>query len=98
MRLQEKQKEVLVEERFPGDALGWSALVPPHRFTLNAVASIPSELVRLPRAALLEHLATHPAIGYRVSINLAAVIAQRLQVFQAMWLREMQRVVEFRHS
>jgi hypothetical protein len=31
-------------------------------------------------------------------MNLASVIGQRLQVFQAMWLREMQRVVELRSS
>jgi CRP-like cAMP-binding protein len=86
-----------MEEKFPGETLGWSALVPPHRFTLNARASIPSELLRLPREALLEHLAAHPDIGYRLTLNVAAVIGHRLQVFQAMWLREMQRVVELRH-
>jgi hypothetical protein len=31
-----------------------------------------------------------------VSLNLAGVIGQRLQLFQAMWLREIQRVVEVR--
>jgi hypothetical protein len=30
--------------------------------------------------------------------NVASVVGQRLQVFQAMWLREMQRVVELRAS
>jgi hypothetical protein len=30
--------------------------------------------------------------------NLASVVGQRLQVFQAMWLREMQRFVETRSS
>jgi hypothetical protein len=33
-------------------------------------------------------------VGYAVSLNLAAVIGERLQLFQAMWLREMQRTVE----
>jgi hypothetical protein len=45
---------------------------------------------------LLDHLAAHPDIGYRVALNVAAVIGRRLQVLQAMWLREMQRVVELR--
>jgi hypothetical protein len=29
-----------------------------------------------------------------VARNVSAVVGQRLQVFQTMWLREMQRVVE----
>ena len=40
--------------------------------------------------ALLPHL--------NVMRNLASVVGQRLQVFQAMWLREMQRFVETRSS
>ena len=28
----------------------------------------------------------------------SAIVGQRLQVFQAMWLREMQRVVEYRSA
>ena len=37
-------------------------------------------------------------MGYTVTRNLAAVIGHRLEVFQTMWLREMQRVVELRYS
>jgi hypothetical protein len=37
-------------------------------------------------------------VGYAVTRNLAAVIGQRLQVFQAMWLREMQRVIDTRSA
>jgi hypothetical protein len=29
-------------------------------------------------------------------LNLASVVGQRLQVFQAMWLREMERMIELR--
>jgi len=53
-------------------------------------------VLALARAALLEHFAAHPAVGYAVSLNLAAIIGQRLQVFQAMWLREIRRVIELR--
>jgi CRP-like cAMP-binding protein len=98
MRLRGGEENVLVEERIPGETLGWSALVPPNRFTANASASVPSDLLALPQAALLDHLASRPELGFRVSLNVAAVIGHRLQVFQAMWLREMQRVVELRHA
>jgi CRP-like cAMP-binding protein len=88
-----RARDVLVEERGPGQTVGWSALIPPHRFTLHAVASLDSDVLDLPREALEAHLGTHPAAGYRVARNVAAIVGQRLQVVQAMWLREMQRRV-----
>jgi CRP-like cAMP-binding protein len=98
MRVGRQEEEILIEERLPGQVLGWSALVPPHRFTLSATAQLDSELLALPRAALLEHFSRRPAVGYVVARNVAAVTGQRLQVFQAMWLREMQRMVQLRHA
>ena len=94
MKVRGAEQDVLIEERAPGQAFGWSALVPPHRFTLKASTSMESEVLALPRAALLEHFAQRPEVGYAVTRNVAAVVGQRLQVLQAMWLREMQRVVE----
>jgi toluene monooxygenase system ferredoxin subunit len=98
MRIRDSEEEVLVEERLSGQTVGWSALVAPHRFTLRATARTTTTLVAFPRAALLDHLAARPAVGYLVARNLAAVIGQRLQLFQTMWLREVQRVVELRCS
>lgn len=86
-------EDILIEDRSTGQAVGWSALIPPHRFTLKATAPLDSSVVAFPRAALLDHFAAHPAVGYEVMRNVAAVTGQRLQVFQAMWLREMQRTV-----
>jgi SulP family sulfate permease len=87
------KQDVFIEERAPGQTLGWSALIPPFRFTLKATAPLETELLALPRASLLEYFADRPHVAYVISLNLAAVIGQRLQVFQAMWLREMQRLV-----
>jgi len=94
MEVRGKEQDVLIEERGAAQTLGWSALVPPHRFTLKATALVDSEVVALPRIALSEHLSAHPAVGYLVARNVSAVVGQRLSVFQTMWLREMQRVVE----
>ncbi len=96
MQLAGREQDVLVEERLPGQMLGWSALIPPHRFTLNATAPLATELIALPRQKLLDHFAEHPQVGYTVLTNLAGIIGHRLQVLQAMWLREMQRVIELR--
>ncbi|TAK17381.1 MAG: cyclic nucleotide-binding domain-containing protein, partial [Acidobacteria bacterium] len=89
-----REEHVLIEERQTGQALGWSALIPPHRFTLTASAPFGAEVLQIPREALAHHLKLRPEIGYLVMRNVAEIIGQRLQVFQAMWLREMQRVVE----
>jgi CRP-like cAMP-binding protein len=86
-----RTRDMLVEERGPGQTVGWSALIPPHRFTLHASASLDTGVLTLSRAALEAHLEAHAAIGYRVARNVAAVVGQRLEVVQAMWLREMQR-------
>lgn len=98
MQLRGRQQDVLIEERGAGEALGWSALVPPHRFTLKATAQVESEVVALPRSALSGYLEAHPHTGYIVARNVSAVVGQRLSVFQTMWLREMQRVVELREA
>ena len=87
------EQDVFIEERLPGQTLGWSALIPPFKFTLKATAPLETEVLALPRAPLLEYFAERPHVAYPVALNLAAVIGQRLQVFQAMWLREMQRLV-----
>ncbi len=96
MQVLGRTEDVLVEERLAGEAIGWSALIPPHRFTLKASAPLETEVLAFARAALLEHFATRPAIGYAVTRNVAAVMGHRLQVLQAMWLRQMQHMVELR--
>jgi CRP-like cAMP-binding protein len=89
-----QEQDILVEERVAGQTLGWSALIPPHRFTLKATAQIDTELLAFRRDALLEHFAANPRVGYAVVGNVASTVGQRLQVFQAMWLREMKRALE----
>jgi CRP-like cAMP-binding protein len=96
LKLQGREEDILIEERLPGQTVGWSALIPPHRFTLKATAQLETDVLVFSRAALQEYFAAHPKVGYLMTHNLASVVGQRLQVFQAMWLREMQRVVELR--
>jgi len=96
MHVMGRDQEVMVEERTPGQTVGWSALIPPYRFTLTATAQLDTELIAISRQALSDYLAGSPECGYKVTMNLATVIGSRLQLFQTMWLREMQRNVELR--
>jgi CRP-like cAMP-binding protein len=89
-----RTEDVLVEERSPGQTLGWSALIPPHRFTLDARAPVEAVVLALPRELLMDYFAAHPDVGLAIVRNLAAVMGHRLQLFQTMWARAMQRVVE----
>lgn len=94
MQVRGHQENILVEERAPGETVGWSALIPPYRFTLRATAPLDAEVISISRERLHEFLSANPDVGYTVVLNLAAVVGQRLQLFQTMWLREMQRAIE----
>lgn len=94
MKVLGREENILIEQRHPGQALGWSALIPPNKFTLTATAPFDAEVLALDRQMLLDYFREEPEAGYIVARNVAEIVGQRLQVFQAMWLREMQRVVE----
>ncbi len=96
MQVRGFEQDVLVEEREPGQTVGWSALIPPYRFTLTATAPLETEVIAFSREALQHHFMACPEIGCAVFLNLAAVVGQRLHLFQTMWLREMERMVELR--
>jgi CRP-like cAMP-binding protein len=92
------QQDVTVDEKGPGDVLGWSALVPPHRATLAARAIIDSELFLFPATVMARALREEPAAGLQVMGNLASVVGRRMHLVQAMWLRELQRTVAARYA
>jgi CRP/FNR family transcriptional regulator, cyclic AMP receptor protein len=96
MLVRDRQEDILIEEKSPGETVGWSALVPPYRFTLSASAPLETEVIALSREALCGFCDASPAVGYKIGMNLAILVGQRLQLVQAMWLREMQRTVELR--
>ncbi len=97
MQVRGREEDVFVEERAPGQTVGWSALIPPYRFTLTATAALlEAEVIALPREGLGGYFAANPSAAYKIALNLAVVIGHRLQLFQTMWVREMQRTVEVR--
>jgi len=86
-------RDIPVESKTPGSALGWSALVKPHRFTLSAWAAEASELATFRRDDLLQLFEAEPRIGYVVMRHVAEVVGRRLLQVQALWARELQRAV-----
>jgi CRP-like cAMP-binding protein len=94
LQIRGREEEVLIEEKGPGQTVGWSALIPPYRFTLSATTAADTEVVALTPEALHAFFETSPAEGARLCLNLALIVGHRLQTLQAMWLREIQRTVE----
>jgi CRP-like cAMP-binding protein len=90
--------DTLVGERASGHMVGWSGLIPPHRFTVKAAAAEDTLVRSLPRSSLGPFLDANPDTAKRVYLNLAQIVGQRLQVFQALWIREMQHVVKTKTS
>lgn len=86
-------RDVPVESKTPGSALGWSSLVKPHRFTLSARAAETSELAAFLRQDLLRVFEAEPHIGYVVMRHIAEVVGRRLLQVEALWARELQRAL-----
>lgn len=86
-------RDIQVESKAPGSALGWSALVKPYRFTLSARAADASDLAAFPRQDLLRVFEAAPHVGFVVMRHVAEVVGRRLLQMQALWARELQRAV-----
>ncbi|MCI4358032.1 MAG: cyclic nucleotide-binding domain-containing protein [Thermoplasmata archaeon] len=63
----------------PGEVLGWSWLLAPHRWTLDARALEPTLVLGLAASHLRSVLRDRPADGYHFLLRLLPVIAHRLE-------------------
>jgi CRP-like cAMP-binding protein/rubredoxin len=63
----------------PGEAFGWSALVPPYRLTATDVAMTRTRVLAIEREALLALMRADPALGLTIMQNVASIIASRLR-------------------
>ncbi|MHC4219318.1 MAG: Crp/Fnr family transcriptional regulator [Planctomycetota bacterium] len=92
-----ESRSIPFETKTRGDVIGWSALVPPYRFTLSARVSGEASVMVFPRAELTARLEADPGLGFQVLKNLASIIGQRLHLTQEMWSREIQRSLHERY-
>lgn len=68
-----------VQELEDGDAFGWSVLVPPYRWRLDARAARRTRLLVLDGPALRERCEKDPSLGYLLLQRFATLLEQRLQ-------------------
>jgi CRP/FNR family transcriptional regulator, cyclic AMP receptor protein len=63
----------------PGELVGWSWLIPPHRWSSDVVAVAEVHAVLIDAACLRGKCEADPALGYRLMQRFAHITAERLQ-------------------
>ncbi|MDH3290996.1 MAG: cyclic nucleotide-binding domain-containing protein [Gemmatimonadota bacterium] len=71
-------------------ACGWSAMIPPHKYTLTAHAVEDSELLRIKQSDLQGCCDTDPRMGYVVMGNIARTIGARYELARRILVGEIQ--------
>ncbi len=61
----------------PGKILGWSFLVPPHRYTASGITVIPSRLLTIKSPDFYYIIHKEPQMGVKVMENLTKIVAGR---------------------
>ena len=69
---------IVLETLVPGDVVGWSWLVPPHRGAFTARAKGEVEALAFDGACLLGKMEAHPALGFEMLRRFVPVMAHRL--------------------
>ena len=65
-----------------GEVVGWSWLVPPQRWTLDAIAVKPTRAIVVPASSLWARFGQAPAEGYEFLLRLVPVLAGRIQAME----------------
>jgi CRP-like cAMP-binding protein len=68
-----------VDTLVDGDILGWSALIEPYKYTAIGTAKRDTKLVAINAPKLRNLCDKDPQLGYRLSIQIAKLLAHRLE-------------------
>ncbi|NLI00070.1 MAG: cyclic nucleotide-binding domain-containing protein [Chthonomonadales bacterium] len=82
---------VAVQSLAGGDVFGWSVLVPPHRWRLDARATTDSRLITLDGPSLRAKCETNPELGYELLKRFAMLLDQRLYAVRRQLLERQAR-------
>ena len=72
----------------PGTVLGWSWLIPPHRWSFQARAKTPAEVIEFDGVAVLAQCEANPIFGYQLLKRFSALMSERLQHARQRMLEE----------
>ncbi len=77
-------------------ACGWSAMIPPHRYTLTAHAVEDSELLRIKQSDLQECCDADVRLGFIVMKNIARIVGERYEFARRILVSEIKTNVRQR--
>ncbi len=60
------------------DIIGWSAIVPPYRYTTTTKTNSKTKVLAFDGQALTELLVKNPRLGYAIYSGIAGIVAKRL--------------------
>lgn len=75
----QRERNLAVASVGPGELLGWSWLVPPHRWDFDAIAVVESRLARIPAGLLRSAMQDDPADAAALSGAMLNVVSRRLR-------------------
>ncbi len=67
---------------YPGQAFGWSALVPPYVYTATVLSLSDTRVIAIDQKALLSLMKSDPSLGFIIIQNVACVVASRLRTME----------------
>jgi CRP-like cAMP-binding protein len=70
---------LVIETLHDGEVVGWSWLVPPHRWSFDARVLEPTAAVKLDGACLRGKAQADPSFGYELMLRFSQVMVERLQ-------------------
>lgn len=74
----------------PGAVIGWSWLIPPYRWTFQARAMEPLEVIECHGEAVLAHCEENPRFGYELLKRFSGLMSERLHFARQKMMEEWQ--------
>lgn len=89
--------EITLDRVAAGDVFGWSAIVPPHQYTLSAYAIEDCDLLEIDQADMQRVCEANARLGFQFMKNTASIIGQRYEITRRMLAGEIQHSFKQRH-
>lgn len=67
---------------YPGQAFGWSALVPPYVYTATVLSLSETRVTAIDQEALHSLMKSNPSLGFIIIQNVACIVASRLRTME----------------
>jgi CRP/FNR family cyclic AMP-dependent transcriptional regulator len=92
-----EMQEITMDQEAEGGVVGWSAIIPPHQYTLSAYAVEDCELLEIHQADIQRLCEANTRLGFQFMTNTAQIIGQRYEITRRMLVAEIQHNFKVRH-